>query len=59
MLLNAKKVDIQLEEEIYISGRSQSGGYTTIQCCSNYSEPGYNTRTCKKDEEISNVYNSD
>ena len=49
-------MDAQLEEEMYISGRGQSGGRTIMRCYSNYSEPGYNARTCKKDKEMSNVY---
>ncbi len=50
MLLNVREVDTQLEEEIRISGRSQSGGYTTMRRCSNYSEPRYNTYIYKKDK---------
>ena len=52
-------MDIQLEEEMYTNGRGRSGGCTTIRRCSNCSEPGYNTRIYKKDEEMSNVYSSD
>ncbi len=59
MLLNVREVDIQLEEEIHTSGCSRGKGRTTIQSCGNYSEPGYNTCICKKDEEMSNVYSSD
>ncbi len=55
-LLNVKKVDIQLEKEIYINGYSRGGGCTTIRRCSNCSESGYNAYICKKDEEISNIY---
>src|SRR6266699_2272738 len=58
-LLNIKEIDTQLEEKIYISGRSRGGDRTIIQCCGNCNEPKYNTRTCKKDKEISNVYNSE
>ncbi len=52
-------MDIQLEEEIRISGRSQGGGRTTVRCYGNCGEPGYNVRICKKDEEMFNVYSSD
>ncbi len=37
---------------------SQSEGYMIIRRYSNCGEPGYNTRIYKKDEEMSNVYNS-
>ncbi len=49
---------MQLEEKMHMNGCSQGGDRTTMRCCSNCSEPGYNICTCKKDEEISNVYNS-
>ena len=49
-------MDVQLEEEIYINGCSRGGGRTTMQRYGNCSEPGYNVRICKKDEEMSNVY---
>ena len=58
MLLNAKKMDVQLEKEIYTNSRSRGRGCTTMRCCGNYSEPRYNVRICKKDEEMSNVYSS-
>ncbi len=58
MLLNAKKMDIQLEKEMRTNGRSQGESYITMRRYGNYGEPGYNTRTYKKDEEISNIYNS-
>ncbi len=58
-LLNAKEVDIQLEEEMRTNGRNQSGGRTIVRRCGNCSELGYNTYIYKKDEEISNVYSSD
>ncbi len=58
-LLNAKKVDAQLEEEIYASGCGRGGGRTTVRRCGNCGEPGHNARTYKKDEEMSNVYSSD
>ncbi len=51
-------MDIQLEEEIRMNGRSRGGGCTTMRRYSNCNEPGYNARTCKKDEEMSNVYSS-
>ncbi len=41
-----------------MSDRNQGGGRTIVRCYSNYSEPGYNIYICKKDKEISNVYNS-
>ncbi len=49
-------MDIQLEEEIYMNGCNWSGSCTTMQRCSNCSEPGYNIRIYKKDEEMFNVY---
>ncbi len=58
-LLNVREVDTQLEEEMCMSGRGRGGGRTTMRCCGNCSEPGYNTCIYKKDEEISNIYNSD
>ncbi len=48
-----------MEEEIYMNSRGQGRGCTIIRRCDNYGEPGYNTRICKKDEEMSNVYSSD
>jgi len=59
MLLNIKTVDVQLEEGIYMSGCSRGGGCMTMWSCGNCNEPGYNARTCKKDEEMSNVYSSE
>ncbi len=50
---------MQLEEEMHISGRGRGGGCTIIRRCSNCSEPGYNTRIYKKDEEMSNIYSFD
>ncbi len=50
---------MQLEEEMYINGRSRSKGYTTIRRYDNCNEPRYNTRIYKKDEEMSNIYSSD
>ncbi len=58
-LLSAKEMDVQLEEEMCTSGRGRGGGRTTMRRCGNCSEPGYNARICKKDEEMSNVYSSD
>ncbi len=58
-LLNTKEVDTQLEEEMRMNGRSRGGGYTTIRRYNNCNEPGHNARTCKKDEEMSNVYSFD
>ena len=49
-------MDMQLEKEIYINGRSRGEGRTTIRRCDNCSEPGYNIYICKKDKEMSNVY---
>jgi len=57
--LNVKEVDIQLKEEMYMSGRSRGGGRTTMRRYNNCGEPGYNTCICKKDEEMSNVYSSE
>ncbi len=31
----------------------------TMRCCNNCGESGHNTRIYKKDEEMSNVYNSE
>jgi len=59
MLLNTKEVNTQLKEEMCTSGCSQDRGCTTVRRCGNYSEPGHNTRICKKDKEMSNVYSSD
>ena len=59
MLLNVKKVDVQLEEEMYMNSCSRSGGCTIIRRCSNCGEPRYNACIYKKDEEMSNVYSSD
>ncbi len=50
---------MQLEEEMYTNGCGRGGNRTIMRCYSNYSEPRYNTRICKKNEEISNVYSSD
>jgi len=58
-LLNVKEVDVQLTEEMYVSGRDQGGSCTTMRRCSNCNEPGYNACIYKKDREMSNVYNSD
>ncbi len=58
-LLNVRKVDAQLEEEIYINGYSRGGGCMTMQYCGNCNKPGYNTRICKKDEQMFNVYSSE
>ncbi len=52
-------MDVQLEEKMYTNGRSQNKGHTTIQHYSNCNEPRYNTRICKKNEEMSNIYSSD
>ncbi len=52
-------MDTQLEEEIHTNGRNRGRGRTTMRRCSNCSEPGYNVRICKKDEEMSNIYSSD
>jgi len=50
---------MQLEEEMYMIGRSQGGGRTTVRRYGNYGKPGHNTRIYKKNEEMSNVYSSD
>ena len=50
---------MQLEEEMYTSGRSRGGGRITMRRYNNCNEPRYNTYTYKKDEEMSNIYNSD
>ena len=52
-------MDVQLEEEMYISSRGWNEGRTIVRRCGNYGEPGHNTRICKKDEEMFNVYSSD
>ncbi len=52
-------MDIQLEGEMYMSGRGQSGGRIIVQCYGNCNKPGHNTCICKKDEEMFNVYSSD
>ena len=52
-------MDTQLEEEIYTSGCNRSESRTTMRRCGNCSEPRYNARIYKKDEEIFNVYSSD
>ncbi len=44
---------------MHTSGRSQGGGRTTIRRYDNCGETGHNTRICKKDKEIFNVYNSE
>ncbi len=41
------------------SGCGRGGGRTTVRHCGNCGEPGHNARTCKKDEEMSNVYSID
>ncbi len=51
-------MDTQLKEEMHINGRNRGGSYTTMQHYNNCNEPRYNTRTYKKDEEISNIYSS-
>ena len=58
ILLNVKEVDIQLEEEMRMNGRGQGRGRTIVRCYGNCDESGYNICICKKDEEMSNVYNS-
>ena len=50
---------MQLEEEMRTNGRGQGGGCTTVRRYGNCGEPGHNARTCKKDEEMSNVYSSE
>ena len=52
-------MDMQLKKEIYTSNRNRDRDRTTIRRYSNCSEFRYNTYICKKDEEISNIYNSD
>ncbi len=59
MLLSARKVDTQLEEEIYTNGRSRGKSRTIIRRYSNCNELGHNTHIYKKNEEISNIYSSD
>ena len=59
MLLNVKEMDMQLEEEMCISGCSRGRGCTTIWCYSNCGELKYNIRIYKKDEEMFNVYSSE
>ncbi len=49
---------MQLKEEIYTNNYSRSKGYTTIRRYNNCNELRYNVYICKKDEEISNIYNS-
>ncbi len=58
-LLNVREVDTQLEKKIRTNNRSRGGGRTIVRRYSNCSKPRHNTRTYKKDEEISNVYSSD
>ncbi len=50
---------MQLEEEMYISGRGRGRGRIIMRCCGNCGEFGYNIRICKKDKEMFNVYSSD
>ncbi len=50
---------MQLEEEIYMNGRNRDRGRMTMRCYGNCSEPKYNACIYKKDEEMSNIYNSD
>jgi len=52
-------VDTQLEKEIYTNDRNRGKGRTTIRRYGNCSELGYNIYIYKKDEEMSNIYNSD
>ena len=52
-------MDAQLEKEIRTNDRNRSGGRTTIRRYGNCNEPGHNMRIYKKDEEMSNIYNSD
>ena len=59
MLLSIREVDVQLEEEMHINSCGRGGGRTTMRCYGNCSEPGYNMRIYKKNEEMSNVYSSD
>ncbi len=42
-----------------INGRGRGGGRIIIRRCNNYSEPGYNIRIYKKNEEMFNVYSFD
>ena len=58
-LLSARKIDMQLKEEMRMNSRNRSRGRTTIQRYSNYSKLGHNAYTCKKDEETSNIYSFD
>ncbi len=48
-------MDMQLEEEMCTSGRSQDGSRTTMRRCGNCGEPGYKVRIYKKDEEMFNI----
>ncbi len=52
-------MDVQLEEEIYISGRSQGKGRITMRYYGNCGEPGYNIYIYKKDKKMFNIYSSD
>ncbi len=52
-------MNTQLEEEMRTNGRGQGGGCTIMRRYGNYSEPGYNVRIYKKDEEMFNVYSSE
>ena len=47
-----------MEEEIYTNSCNRGKGCTIIQRYNNCNEPGYNTYTCKKNEEMSNIYSS-
>ncbi len=58
-LLNIREVDVQLEEEMCMSGRGQGEGRTTVRRCGNCGEPGHNICIYKKDKKMSNVYSSD
>ncbi len=52
-------MDAQLEKKMCTSDRNQGGGHTTVRRYGKCSEPRYNARIYKKDEEMSNVYSSD
>ena len=45
-------MDIQLEEEMYISNCGRGRGCTIIRRCGNCGEPRYNVRIYKKNEEL-------
>jgi hypothetical protein len=58
-IINSNDVDVQLKQETRSRrGRTEEGA-STQRRCGTCGKPGHNSRTCQKDEEMSNVYSSE